>query len=329
MNPVGPPPPPFPPPPPPPAFPVSAFGPPAQFQGQPYGYAGGYGYQAPADGKAVASLVLGILSLLGCGALLAIPAVILGVLARRDAERSGGRIGGAGLALGGIVTGSIGGVLSVVWIGLVCAGLLSGLLSDQHPTPAVAPAVTAPAVAPSAGEDDEAPGATAESPHPSADPPAGADTPAAVVSTSIDVVVLEASTSPASRLKAQLQAQLRSASARGETVLVQTIEARCGACAEIDASLGDPAMEAALKNVRLVRIDVDAFEDDLKTMRMYEGTVPWFYKVDTKTARALDAIGADEWDDNVPANMAPVLGAFVKGTYATRRHSSPLGGTSL
>jgi len=88
-------------------------------------------------------------------------------------------------------------------------------------------------------------------------------------------------------------------------------------------------MEAALKNVRLVRIDVDAFEDDLKTMRMYEGTVPWFYKVDTKTARALDAIGADEWDDNVPANMAPVLGAFVKGTYATRRHSSPLGGTSL
>ena len=127
MNPVGPPPPPFPPPPP-PAFPVSAFGPPAQFQGQPYGYAGGYGYQAPADGKAVASLVLGILSLLGCGALLAIPAVILGVLARRDAERSGGRIGGAGLALGGIVTGVL---LAVARIAGETAPLLFTALSNQ------------------------------------------------------------------------------------------------------------------------------------------------------------------------------------------------------
>src|ERR1700692_3979535 len=66
------------------------------------------------DGKAIASLVLGILSLVGCfGALAGIPAVILGFLSKRDIAKSAGALGGEGLALGGIITGALSTILSI------------------------------------------------------------------------------------------------------------------------------------------------------------------------------------------------------------------------
>ncbi len=59
------------------------------------------------SGKAAWSLGLGIASFL-CTLLTGIPAVILGALALADIGRSRGRVGGQGLAIGGIVTGAIG-----------------------------------------------------------------------------------------------------------------------------------------------------------------------------------------------------------------------------
>lgn len=58
------------------------------------------------SGKAVASLVLGILSLF-CNVLAGLPALILGVLALRDIGRSRGRLSGQGLAIAGIVTACV------------------------------------------------------------------------------------------------------------------------------------------------------------------------------------------------------------------------------
>jgi hypothetical protein len=267
------------------------------------------------DSKAVLSLVLGIFSIFGCGLFLAVPAIVLGVVARRDAERTGGPGTGTGLATAGIVTGAIGAVLTLVWVGIAALALIAGAATSEAtpvaPSPSVAPSSTA-----APAEGDPASEGTAAAPAASAE----------IVSTTIDVVALVPSPT---RLREQLKEELRAAQARGETLLVQTSAAWAPVCSEIDVSLGDKRMEAALAKVRLVRVDVDGFESDLKTMRMYEGSVPWFYLLDAKTARPLDAIGADEWDDNVPENMAPVLGAFVKGKYGTRRHGSPLGGTSL
>src|SRR5438552_417055 len=71
--------------------------------------------------KAVASLVLGILSLTCFGIFAGIPALVLGSLARRDIDRSQGRLSGRGLAAGGIVTGLFGTGLSLV-IGLAVLG---------------------------------------------------------------------------------------------------------------------------------------------------------------------------------------------------------------
>jgi hypothetical protein len=62
------------------------------------------------SGMAIASIVLGLLSF--CLSLFTgIPAIILGALSRREIERSGGRVAGKGMAIAGIVTGSIGALL--------------------------------------------------------------------------------------------------------------------------------------------------------------------------------------------------------------------------
>jgi hypothetical protein len=60
---------------------------------------------APRTGLAVASLVLGILSLLCLGLLGGIPAVICGHVARGRAQRSPQEYGGAGMALTGLMLG--------------------------------------------------------------------------------------------------------------------------------------------------------------------------------------------------------------------------------
>ena len=71
--------------------------------------------QAATSGMAIGALVCGILSLLCC-AVAGPAAIVLGVMARKEIERSGGRIGGSGMALAGIIMGSIGTALAALWI---------------------------------------------------------------------------------------------------------------------------------------------------------------------------------------------------------------------
>jgi type IV pilus assembly protein PilA len=69
-----------------------------------------YSGQQESEGKATASMVLGILSLVffGCfGVLAGIPAVILGHIAKSNIRKSGGRLTGDGKATAGLVMGYI------------------------------------------------------------------------------------------------------------------------------------------------------------------------------------------------------------------------------
>ena len=66
-----------------------------------------YGQQPPTDGKATASLVFGILSLVCFGPFAGIPAIILGHLSRGEVRRSMGRLSGAGMALAGLIMGYV------------------------------------------------------------------------------------------------------------------------------------------------------------------------------------------------------------------------------
>ncbi|MCD2146374.1 MULTISPECIES: DUF4190 domain-containing protein [Gordonia] len=125
------------------AAPGSAYGDPYQ-PGPAYGsaaygganpyQAGAYpGYAAPpsTNGKAIASLVCGIAGLVCCGLITGIVAVVLGVMARREVRDSSGRETGDGLALGGIITGTIAIVWSLVFIVLYAVGIGAAILDDS------------------------------------------------------------------------------------------------------------------------------------------------------------------------------------------------------
>ena len=89
----------------------------------------GYGIPIPAPptaAKATTSLVLGVVSLVLCGLFAGIPAIVVGFLARAEIRRSGGRLGGDGLALAGIVTGILGTLWSLVLAALLVFGLAVG-----------------------------------------------------------------------------------------------------------------------------------------------------------------------------------------------------------
>jgi uncharacterized protein DUF4190 len=260
----------------------------------------------PTDTKATLSLVLGLISLVGIfcyiGLFVGIPAIILGALARRDIRRSGGAVGGSGMALAGIITGSIGSTLFLLYIGflvsmfVVASKSIATLPTTPLPSPPIATVV--PTASPSPGPSEPV-------------PPPGA----------IHVDDLRPSGGP---LRTQLGALAKSAASAKKVLLVQTTQRGSAACDEIARAMPEPAMQRALAGVNLARVDVDEFRSGLGPLKMNEPSVPWFYLVDP-TGRPTDSISADEWDDNDAENMAPVLRAFVRGGLRQRRAPAPSG----
>ena len=76
---------------------------------------------AKISSQAIWSLVLGILSITCLWILGSIPAIILGILAIKNIDRSAGRLTGKGLAIGGIATGGAGVFIGMVTFGFVAA----------------------------------------------------------------------------------------------------------------------------------------------------------------------------------------------------------------
>jgi hypothetical protein len=244
--------------------------------------------------------VLGAFSVVTCG-VTGIPAVVLGMVARRSIRRSSGMVGGAGLAMFVIVTGYVGMAVTLVLLGAALASMTLGL----HAEPG------RPIFAPSAG------GATAWT---AATPSLPTPGPTAVGG----IRVVDLDPDAQKTFHQQLADEYRRAMGAHGVVVVMTSARRCSVCREIDAALSDARMQGALANVDLVRADVDDFDDELKAAGMLESTLPWFYKLDS-TLHPIDAISAGEWDDNVPENMAPVLRSFLAGKLRARRDPSALG----
>jgi hypothetical protein len=119
-------------------------------------------------------------------------------------------------------------------------------------------------------------------------------------------------------LRAQLSDEVRSAKSDGELVLVQTIAPSCDACSEILRAMSEPSVQRVLSGVRLVRVDAHELPSELAALHMSEPNAPWFYLLDAR-GEPVDAISAEEWDDNTPGAIAPVLDAFVRGRLRSRR----------
>lgn len=69
--------------------------------------------------RAAPALACGVLSVLLLGALTGVPAILMGRTAVREIRASDGQLGGRGQAVAGIVLGSLGCALTVVWFSYV------------------------------------------------------------------------------------------------------------------------------------------------------------------------------------------------------------------
>ena len=76
---------------------------------------------AKTSSQAVWSLILGILSITCIWLLGSIPSIILGILAIRKIDQSGGTLKGRGMGIAGIVTGSVGVIVGLMPIGMIAA----------------------------------------------------------------------------------------------------------------------------------------------------------------------------------------------------------------
>lgn len=109
------------------------------------------------------------------------------------------------------------------------------------------------------------------------------------------------------------------AESKGQKLLVMTTGRQCAPCHGLDDALSHPLMQEAMENVRLVRVDLDVFGDELEALHMPRNLYPAFFLVG-EDVRPIDAIHGGEWDEDIAENIAPVLGAFVRGEHKQRRY---------
>lgn len=77
------------------------------------------------DGMAIASLVLGILSCVCCGAIAGILAIIFGFISRSKIAQSNNTLKGSGMSLAGIILGFISIGFTIIYISLWIAGAVN------------------------------------------------------------------------------------------------------------------------------------------------------------------------------------------------------------
>ena len=123
----------------------------------------------------------------------------------------------------------------------------------------------------------------------------------------------------AKRLEVELAGHDALAREVNKKLLVMTVAKGCEPCAGLDDALSDPRMQEALEHVRLVRVDLEAFGDELKALHMPTNVYPAFFVLGPDM-RPIDAIHGGEWGEDIAQNIAPVLGPFVRGEYRRRQH---------
>jgi hypothetical protein len=251
----------------------------------------------------------------------AVAAIALGWAARRELDPCSDRRRGYALATVGL---SLGVLLTIGWTAAVAVGVWTWRLHHGEEVASARPAgETSPEPVSAAS-----PAAPAQGSQPPAPSPAGFAPPQttfrrvgglSIVDIGVDV----------SSLSEELAKQRAEAQLQGEKVLVMTTSDPCEPCRGVDRSLTDPLMQTALRSVRLIRIDIDVFKEDLDQLKMPRRLHPGFFLLSPDLSPQ-DGIHGGEWDDDIARNVAPVLGAFVRGQYSVRRHPwQPLPGSGM
>ena len=258
---------------------------------------------------------LGVASLTCLGPLTGIVAVGLGasVLAKK---------GQSPLALAGVLSGAFG-----TAAGIVVLTLAASFWPPRHP-------VVLPARACPPGELAEQP-----APHPTG-PVLPPGHPRIGPVPHEDEAAVRTATKPIGTLtwvevgshEPHSLAELMAAHRReGAPLLVYVRAPQCAPCTRFEVALPSAAMQRALGGSVLLAVDAGIFEDDLAALHIDARDVPTFVKValGSEGPAAVDAMTGAEWDDDTPANMAPVFSRFLSGTLQTRRQAPPFVGTAL
>jgi hypothetical protein len=257
----------------------------------------------------------------------AIAGIVFGWSARRAIEASGGRRQGYGLATVGLLLGL---VTTLLWGALLSFGLWTSRYRAEGKTAQAAE----PAKLTEPGRARVPPGAVppgAAPPQPAAPEPTKPSFVIPKTTTSrregaISIVDVGAS---ATSLKEALAKERAAAASAGETMLMMTTGARCEPCKGFDRSLGDPLVQTALSRIRLVRVDIGFFKEDLESLKVPTSRIPGFYLL-ALDLTPRDGIDGGEWDEDIARNIAPVVGAFVRGKYTARREAwKPLPGSGV
>ncbi len=112
------------------------------------------------------------------------------------------------------------------------------------------------------------------------------------------------------------------ASAAGENdqrCLLVTMLPRCPSCAAFGYALARTSLRHELGKIRIVRLDLDEFEDELRHLHLPIDRVPSFILLG-RSGAIIDFLDAGEWNTNDPAEFAPILEEFVGGRFKRRRH---------
>jgi len=249
----------------------------------------------------------------------AICAIVFGWIARREIEQAGARRTGRALATAGIALGA---VMTMAWGG----GLGFLIWRQRGEAPVVAQAE--PPKPPEQAVDKPADPATTPPTSASSDPPGGT-VPKATQHQKIGSISLVDVGVNVTSLQEELARQRAEATSAGETLLVMTSRGDCKPCKGVETSLKDPLMQTALNKVRIVRVDTAVFHEDLETLKMPHDSIPYFFLLALDLSPK-DGINGGEWDEDVPPNIAPVLGAFIRGKYGSRKQVwRPLPGTGV
>lgn len=134
------------------------------------------------------------------------------------------------------------------------------------------------------------------------------------------IPVIDLGTQETQTLEESLRAQRASAAAESKTVLVMIVRYDFAEQPVLDAAMADPRVQEALADVRIVRVDGRFFAKELAALGFPLQIAPTLCLIGPDLVPR-DAIDGREWDDDTPDNIAPVLGAFVRGTYKKRRHA--------
>ena len=245
----------------------------------------------------------GFVCFLGVGGALG---VVLGLIARNEISRADGRETGRGLATAAIALGILNVCAAVIGVAVGITYLARPkAVSSTHGAPApTAPAWSAPSVAPTPTKPSIKP------------PPARASREAGSQVTTLGSITLA---DISGDLEAELSNQRTLAAAAGETLVLWLVVPSCKPCDGVAAALTSKEVQKALAKVRLVRVDRDDFQPELDRLGIPTEKIPGFALLDSRS-HARDFIHGGEWDADIAANIAPVLGKFAHGGYVKRRH---------